>query len=305
METPNKINKDTIAGSILELLGSTGKKAFELAVGELLSVLNLFFSSILGEMQAFTSEPKNINDEYQRSVSLLNAIRIVMQDPEFQAEIMKLTGFLEDVLRPILTSLTTLVEQEGNDLAKSAYKLTNTLTRNAIGGIEDGIDGAVAAIPGVGTVWEAIKLITLAIQSGTEISIAFLDAATKFANAYLEVIGTVSPNVANVLKSALSIFELIQNAREKVIQTTQNATQFVDNIKTPLSENISKRVVSSIPKPSQIIPNPTDVAKRAIASKLPQPTLPQPTLPQPTLPQPTLTTTPKTKGGKKHKLKRH
>ena len=102
-----------------------------------------------------------------------------------------------------------------------------------------------------------------------------------------------------MLKSALSIFELIQNAREKVIQTTQNATQFVDNIKTPLSENISKRVVSSIPKPSQVIPNPTDIAKRTIASKLPQvPT--RPTIPQPTLPQPTLTTRPKTKGGKKY-----
>lgn len=290
METPNKINQDTISSSILELVGSTGKKAFELAVGELLSVLNLFFSSILGEMQAFTSEPKNINDEYQRSVSLLNAIRVVMQDPEFQAEVMKLTGFLEDVLRPILTSLTTLVDQEGNDLAKSAYKLTNTLTRNAIGGIEDGIDGAVAAIPGVGTIWETIKIITLAIQSGTEISIAFLDAATKFATAYIQVIGTVSPNIANVLKSALSIFELIQNARERVIQTTQNATQFVDNIKTPLSNNISKRVASAIPKPSQFIPSPTDVAKRAIASKLPQ--VPS----KPVLPQPT--SKPITKGGK-------
>jgi hypothetical protein len=305
METPTKINQDTIAGSILELVGSTGKKAFELAVGELLSVLNLFFSSILGEMQAFTSEPKNINDEYQRSVSLLNAIRVVMQDPEFQAEIMKLTGFLEDIIRPIMTSITTLVEQEGDDLAKSAYKLTNTLTRNAIGGIEDGVDGAVAAIPGVGTIWEAIKLITLAIQSGTEISIAFLDAATKFANAYLDIIGTVSPNVANVLKSALSIFELIQNARERVIQTTQNARQFVDNIKTPLGKNISKRVVSAIPKPSQFISSPTDVAKRAIVSKLPQvptrPTLPQPT----TTPTPSPTSRSTTKGGKKHKLKRH
>jgi len=230
MDNPNKINEETIAGSILELVGTTGKKAFELAVGELLSVLNLFFGSVLGEMQAFTSEPKNINDEYQRSVSLLNAIRIVMQDPEFQVEVIKLTGFIEEILRPIMSSLTTLVEQEGNDLAKSAYKLTNTLTRNSIKGIEDGLDGAIAAVPGVGTIWEAIKLITLAIQSGSEISLAFLNAATKFAKAYLEVIGTVSPNVANVLKSALSIFELIQNAREKVIKTTQGATQLVNNI---------------------------------------------------------------------------
>ena len=155
--SPNlNLQEQTIIGSFFNLLLTSGKKAFELALGELLFILNMFFKGVLGEMQGITMEAKDVNSEYQRSLSLLNAIRKVMQDPVFQQEIMKLTGLLETALKPILEIVPKIIEQEGEDLGKSAYKLTNTLTRNVIGGLEDGLDGAVAAIPIVGSVWEAI-----------------------------------------------------------------------------------------------------------------------------------------------------
>ena len=233
--------EESIIGSFFNLILTSGKKAFELALGELLFILNIFFKGVLGEMQGITMEAKDVKSEYQRSVSLLNAIRKVMQDPIFQQEIRKLTGLLETALKPILEIVSKLIEQEGEDLGKSAYKLTNTLTRNVINGLEDGLDGAVAAVPIVGSIWEAVKIITLGIQSGAEISITFLDAATKIANAYIEIIGNVSKPIADVLQSAIRIFDLIRNARENVINATDAASQYVDSIQpTALKRKVNQ-----------------------------------------------------------------
>jgi len=289
------LQEQTIIGSFFNLLLTSGKKAFELALGELLYILNMFFKGVLGEMQGITMEAKDVNSEYQRSVSLLNAIRKVMQDPVFQQEIMKLTGLLETALKPILKIVPKIIDEEGKDLGKSAYKLTNTLTRNVIGGLEDGLDGAVAAIPIVGSVWEAIKIITLGIQSGAEISITFLDAATKIANAYIEIIGNVSKPVADVIQSALHIFELISNARENVIKTAESASDYVNSIQPTIlkrkANQASERIAQNVNK--QIDEKTRQLTQQAIRQRRPVPPRP----PRPSKPN----ITPKQTGGKKKK----
>lgn len=242
-------------GAFFDLILTSGKKAFELAIGELLYILNIFFKGVLGEMQGMTIGQKDAKTEYERSVSLLNAIRIVMQDPEFQAEIIKLTGLVETALKPALDMISNIIDKEGEVLGKSAYKLTNTLTRNVLGGLEDGLDGAVGAVPLLGPIWEAIKIITLVIQSGSEISIGFLTAFTTLANAYVEVIEEISTPVADVLKSAIRMFDLIKNARQNVINATEKATNYVDSIqptiKNPLQNKIQNTLQNKVQQPLQ------------------------------------------------------
>ena len=241
----------TATGAFFNLILTSGKKAFELAVGELLYILNIFFKGVLGEMQGMTVGQKDARTEYERSVSLLNAIRVVMQDPAFQAEIIKLTGLVETALKPALHMISNIISKEGEVLGKSAYKLTNTITRNIVEGLEDGLDGAVGAVPGLGPIWEAIKIITLVIQSGSEISIGFLTAFTTLANAYVQVIEEISTPVADVLKSAIRMFDLIKNARQNVIDATENATKYVDSIQPTIQKPLQQSLENTIQKPLQ------------------------------------------------------
>ena len=137
------------------------------------------------------------------------------------------------------------------------------------------------------------KIITLGIQSGAEISITFLDAVTKIANAYIEIIGNVSKPVADVIQSALRIFDLVRNARENVIKSADAASEYVDSIQpTALkrkANQATQRVAQNVNK--QIDEKARQVTQQAIRPRRP-------------VPPPRPNTTPSQNGGKK-KIKIH
>ena len=196
----SKKHKETIPHALTRLALYIPEKGKELVVASYLEFMGDF--------------SKEIVNRIPNQRSLVNSINRILVEPKFQRAWNKVVNRIIDIIIvPMITKMVQAIEREGYDIAVAIGKVFSRITRRAIGGIWDGAEGALSAIPGVGTVLDAFMIGQAVIDSITQISIQSIHIVTKILSMYLTISGDMIGPMAGAFKDIKRLFGIIKKAQ--------------------------------------------------------------------------------------------
>lgn len=208
------------ADSILDtnVLWTIGKevasKVIDIFLSQFFRFINYFLKKVEEDFEA--TLPPDSKDEYEVSKSLLASIDRVMRTPEFQERLGKIITNLGQIVQPLIDEMIILMDREGEAFANTAYGVGKTVAFNAVVGLSDGIQGALALVPGVGTIIDALDILRTVLNSGTVMTIASIQAMTVFVSTILGTFDRTAQPIVQMLENLQKIFEMIANAQQIV-----------------------------------------------------------------------------------------
>lgn len=213
----------------------------EFAVRIFFKLVNLFLNKINDSLQSIIPDPA-LGNVKQRSQILLNNINNILENPEFQAEIRSLSNNIINILRPLLLELNDLLENEGDVLAQSGYRVGRRVFRNLTDGVMDGVEAGISIYPVVGTLLDLLNVIQGVIDSASVIGVEFMLSWTKFMEAFLKVFGDTAGPLVDAIKTIQKILDMIRNMQSEASQFKSNIT---NKINTGINQALTPRSLPS------------------------------------------------------------
>lgn len=206
----------TISGTILDTAKYVGTSIFSFIFEKYLDIVNSFLSKVQTQVSEMLPAGSPVMDRYKQSQLITQAINEAFNDPVFKAQIQTFKQNIKETIEPFLVEINQLLEREGDNLAGSAFKITNRVARNAMAGVLEGVEGALTLFPGVGTVIDLLNVLQGVLDSASVVSVEFFKNMSKFMEAFLKVFGETSGPVVRTIQSIDELFKSIQQIQERV-----------------------------------------------------------------------------------------
>jgi hypothetical protein len=210
-----------VAGTLVDGAKYLGTQVFSFFFKQYLNIVVSFLSSVQSQLAQLIPPGSETMDKYEQARLMSAAINEVFNDPVFKAQIATFSDNIKAIIQPFLTEMNELMAREGDALASSAFKITNRVSRNAIAGVLEGVEGALTLFPGVGTVIDLLNVLQGFFDSASVISTEFFSNMTKVTSAFLKVYGETSGPIVDTIKSAEETINSLQEIFGK-IQNIQN-----------------------------------------------------------------------------------
>lgn len=230
----------TISGTILDTAKYVGTSIFSFIFEKYLDIVNSFLSKIQAQIKELLPAGSPVMDRYTQSQLITQAINEAFNDPVFKAQIQTFGENIKAAIEPFLVEINQLLEREGDNLAGSAFKITNRVARNAMAGVLEGVEGALTLFPGVGTVLDLLNVLQGVLDSASVVSVEFFKNMSKFMEAFLNVFGETSGPVVRTIQSIDELFKTIQQMQERI--NTQ-----IDNVKSMANVKGMTNVKNMVP----------------------------------------------------------
>jgi len=231
-------------GSLLDtnVLWTIGKevagKIIDVFLTQFFKFINYFLKKVEADFEASLSHDSK--DEYEVSKSLLASIDSVMRTREFQDRLGAVITHLGEIIQPLIDEMIILMDREGAAFGNTAYGVSQTVAFNFMMGLSDGIQGALALIPGVGTVLDALDILRTILNSGTVMTVAAIQATTVLVTTILGTFDRTAHPIVKMLEELQSLFEMIANAQETVEKGINQKAQDLAKRIAPVPEKQKK-----------------------------------------------------------------
>ena len=246
-ERTKRLAEEQPEGSLLDtnVLWTVGKevagKIIDIFLTQFFKFINYFLKKVEADFAATLSPDSK--GEYETSKSLLASIDRVMRTREFQDRLGEVITHLGEIVQPLIDEMIILMDREGATFGDSAYEVSQTVAFNLMMGLSDGIQGALALIPGVGTILDALDILRTLLNSGTVMAVAVIQAVTVLVTTILGTFDRTAHPIVQMLEELQGLFEMIANARETVEKGINEKAQElakriapVPDEKTPVQE---------------------------------------------------------------------
>lgn len=224
----------TISGTIMDAAKYVGTSIFSFVFEQYLNILNSFLSTVQAQLAELVPEGSPVMDRYKQAQLISTAINEVFNDPVFKAQIQTFGDNIKASIQPFLTEINDLLEREGENLAGSAFKITNRVARNAMAGVLEGVEGALTLFPGVGTVLDLLNVLQGLLDSVSVVSVEFFSNMSKVMKAFLNVFGETSGPIVNTIKSVNELFDSVKTIQDRVNTKIAYVNNKVSNIKSQI-----------------------------------------------------------------------
>ena len=222
--------ENTITGKILDVAKYVGTSIFGFVFEQYLNIVNSFLSSVQTQLAELVPEGSPAMDRYRQAQLISQAINEVFNDPVFKAQIETFTSNIKATITPFLQEINELLERESENLAGSAFKITNRVARNAVAGVMEGVEGALTLFPGVGTVIDLLNVLQGFIDSASVVSTEFFKNMSKVMEAFLKVYGETSGPIVDTIKSVEELFNNVKTIQERVNTKIADVSSKMDQI---------------------------------------------------------------------------
>jgi hypothetical protein len=225
MEEPNLVLP------ILEFVMASGEKGFAVVAYSFFRILNVFLVRVKDEFDYLAG--KEGSDEADKSVMLSKAILETSNNPEFQEKWKLFVQELVDFLKPLLSTVTILLQEETETFGDTAREVGAVVGKNMILGAADGIQGGLATIPGVGTGINALNVLQAVLDSTSTISIAVMQNSTMVMSSLVNLFGSEAGNAKGLINSFNDILSMASTgndgmtdvAKKEIDQATKNVEE--------------------------------------------------------------------------------
>jgi hypothetical protein len=246
-ERTKRLAEEQPEGSLLDtnVLWTIGKevagKIIDIFLTQFFKFINYFLKKVEADFAATLSPDSK--SEYETSKSLLASVDRVMRTREFQDRLGAVITHLGEIVQPLIDEMIILMDREGAAFGNTAYGVSQTIAFNFMMGLSDGIQGALALIPGVGTILDALDILRTILNSGTVMTVAAIQATTVLVTTILGTFDRTAHPIVQMLEELQGLFEMIANARETVEKGINEKAQElakriapVHDDKTPVQE---------------------------------------------------------------------
>ena len=146
--------------------------------------VNLALGSYNKFMKPFLHDvTKRVTRLDKKKVSPSNVKRAfdkTLRSPKFKkAWYTTVSDIFNVLIKPILLNMVKLIEKEGMLIGGSIVKIIAKISRRAAGAVGDGIEGAMSAIPGVGSILDILNIGQAMFDSMATLSIESIKILTR------------------------------------------------------------------------------------------------------------------------------
>uniref|UniRef100_A0A6C0BVH8 Uncharacterized protein n=1 Tax=viral metagenome TaxID=1070528 RepID=A0A6C0BVH8_9ZZZZ len=233
-------------GIIMDSIKYVGTSVFSFIFEQYLTLVNTFLSSIQKQLAELVPEGSPVMNKYKQAQLMRQAINEVFADPVFKAQIETFGANIKATIAPFLREMNELLEREGDNLAGSAFKITNRVARNAMAGVLEGVEGALTLFPGVGTVIDLLNVLQGVLDSVSVVSVEFFKNMSKFMEAFLKIFGETSGPIVDTIKSVDELFNKIKSIQSQVNSKIADVSKIVEQIPRGGKRTFKKRKAKSI-----------------------------------------------------------
>jgi len=114
------------------------------------------------------------------------ALRQTLKNPKFKKAWGKtVTDIFDVLLRPVLAKTGDLMKAEGSMIASAVAKIAGKISLRSAQAVTESIEAALTAIPGVGTVIDALTVVQAGIDSFSTLTIQSLKIMTKMLTSFM------------------------------------------------------------------------------------------------------------------------
>lgn len=220
-----------ITGEVGEITKHTMELVLTYIFSMIMKPVNNMMNGIKSNLEDL--EPTSIQDEYSRNQMILQAINVVLSNPETIEEWEKASASIALYIKTVINK----IEDEAlEDLKRLLQELVDTLERsaqNAILNIANGVITAICAIPIVSPFCEGIDLanvIISSVSSGAIAAVAVLNATNKLVTLLSVTLGDEITGLKEVIDMFSSINSKVQGALEIVENGKQGLAKLDDSI---------------------------------------------------------------------------
>lgn len=255
VENQQKIEQQldgTISGTIMDAAKYVGTSVFSFIFEQYLNIVNSFLLTVQKQLSELVPEGSPVMDRYKQAQLISQAINEVFNDPVFKAQFQTFGENIKATIQPFLREINELFKREGENLAGSAFKITNRVARNAMAGVLEGVEGALTLFPGVGTVIDLLNVLQGALDSASVVSVEFFKNMSKFMQAFLNIFGETSGPIVNTIKSVDELFNSIKTMQDRVnakISDVSNKVEQIQNISSNATNIVSDTLQEDIQRP--------------------------------------------------------
>jgi hypothetical protein len=220
----------TISGTIMDTAKYVGTSIFSFIFEQYLNIVNSFLTTVQRQLAELVPEGSPAINRYKQAQLISQAINEVFNDPVFKAQIQTFGENIKATIEPFLREINELLEREGENLAGSAFKITNRVARNAMAGVLEGVEGALTLFPGVGTVIDLLNVLQGVLDSASVVSVEFFKNMSKFMEAFLNIFGETSGPIVNTIKSVDELFNSVKTMQDRVNAKIADVSSKVEQI---------------------------------------------------------------------------
>lgn len=193
-----------------------GTSIFTFVFDKYLGIVNSFLSAVYNQLGELIPENSSSMSRYEQAKIMSKMIDDAFKDPVFQAQLNAFMSNIKQVIVPFLEEMDDLFAKEGDNLANSAFKIANRVSRNAVNGVFDGVESGLGAIPVVGSAIDLLKILQAVLDSASVVSVEFFKNMTMFMDKLLNTFGETSGPAINTIAAVRDIFESIKKMQDRL-----------------------------------------------------------------------------------------
>lgn len=240
----------TISGTMIDAAKYVGTSIFSFIFEQYLTIVNSFLTSVQKQLSELVPEGSTAMDKYKQAELTRQAINEIFNDPVFKVQVQTFGENIKATIEPFLLEMNELLAREGDNLAGSAFKITNRVARNAMAGVLEGVEGALTLFPGVGTVIDLLNVLQGVLDSASVVSVEFFKNMSKFMEAFLKIFGETSGPIVNTIKSVDELFNSVKTIQDRVNERIADISS-----KTAQLQNVMENPVGQIKNPVEQLQN--------------------------------------------------
>lgn len=252
----------TISGTMIDAAKYVGTSIFSFIFEQYLTIVNSFLTSVQKQLSELVPEGSPAMDKYKQAELTRQAINEIFNDPVFKVQVQTFGENIKATIEPFLLEMNQLLAREGDNLAGSAFKITNRVARNAMAGVLEGVEGALTLFPGVGTVIDLLNVLQGVLDSASVVSVEFFKNMSKFMEAFLKIFGETSGPIVNTIKSVDELFNSVKTIQDRVNERIAEVSN-----KTAQLQNVLQNPVGQI---QNVVQNPVGQLQNVANKKIDQ-----------------------------------
>jgi len=171
--------------------------------------MNVVFSLYLKFMKPFLKDVKKrlkgLSGRHSKRrrthpTNVAMAINQTIKKPKFKKAWAKTVAEIFDVLfKPILVKSVQLLTKEGTMLAGAMAKIIGKMTLRSAGAVAGGLEGAMSAVPGVGTVLDMLQVVQGGLDAFGTLTVQSLKMATSMISLAMQLFGSTMGPLVKVI----------------------------------------------------------------------------------------------------------
>jgi len=221
-----------VIGAGVEILHASANTALH----EYFSLMNIFLSGVKEEFEKFVPSGNDVLTSAKMNESLLSAIEIIANSPEFKEKWKKLSITLANLLKIMMQQISDTIDNEAVIVLDKFQELLIKIMRKTMAGLSIGIQESLSEIPVVGPVLAVINVIGTGTMVGSETIIKSIETMNVVMEGIAKIVGgTVNPLVL-VIKDVEAMFDMIKGMvpgqSGEIPQITDGVKNFTKNMRT-------------------------------------------------------------------------